>query len=156
MSLPLIGMGHFWGPDGSQRPAAEVLKEQGLEPIELAAKDGLSLINGTQFMAAYAAWILYRATKLVRTADILATMSLEALQGSSSPFDPRVHDIRPHVGTTECGCQPPCLACRERNLGIPSGLRESAGSVLPPVCTAGPWSKSGMRFPLLSALWKQK
>lgn len=130
MSLPLIGMGHFWGPDGSQRPAAEVLKEQGLEPIELAAKDGLSLINGTQFMAAYAAWVLYRATKLVRTADILATMSLEALQGSSSPFDPRVHDIRPHVGQRN-------VAANLRALLAGSEILEShrdCGKVQDPYC----------------------
>ena len=98
MALPLIGLGHFWGPNGTHRPAAEVLKEQGLEPIALGAKDGLSLINGTQFMAAYGAWVLHRATKLVRTADILAAMSLEALQGSAHPFDERVHAIRPHKG----------------------------------------------------------
>lgn len=98
MALPLIGEGYFWGDDGSHRPAAEVLSEHGWEPIELAAKDGLSLINGTQFMAAYGAWILHRATKLVRTADILASMSLEALQGSAHPFDERVHAIRPHPG----------------------------------------------------------
>ncbi len=98
MALPLIGLGHFWGPGGAHRPAAEVLKEHGLEPISLGAKDGLSLINGTQFMAAYGAWILHRATKLVRTADILAAMSLEALQGSAHPFDERVHAIRPHKG----------------------------------------------------------
>ncbi|MDA0377979.1 MAG: histidine ammonia-lyase [Bacteroidetes bacterium] len=98
MALPLIGFGHFWGPGGAHRPAAEVLAENGLEPISLAAKDGLSLINGTQFMAAYGAWILHRATMLVRTADILACMSLEALQGSAHPFDERVHAIRPHPG----------------------------------------------------------
>jgi len=98
MALPLIGQGHFWGEGGAHVPAADVLAAHGLEPIELAAKDGLSLINGTQFMAAYGAWVLHRATKLVRTADILASMSLEALQGSAHPFDERVHAIRPHPG----------------------------------------------------------
>ncbi len=98
MALPLIGQGYFWGNDDRPRPAAEVLSEQGLEPIELASKDGLSLINGTQFMAAYGAYILNRAHKLVRTADILAAMSLEALQGSIHPFDGRIHQIRPHRG----------------------------------------------------------
>jgi len=98
MALPLLGQGFFWGEDGSKRPAAQVLAAIKWDPITLAAKDGLSLINGTQFMAAYGAYILHRATKLVRTADILASMSLEALQGSNHPFDARVHDIRPHVG----------------------------------------------------------
>ena len=98
MALPLIGQGYFWGTDERPRPAAEVLSDRGLEPIELAPKDGLSLINGTQFMAAYGAFILNRAHQLVRTADILASMSLEALQGSIHPFDSRIHEIRPHQG----------------------------------------------------------
>ncbi|MEQ9103212.1 MAG: histidine ammonia-lyase [Rhodothermales bacterium] len=98
MALPLIGYGAFTLPDGTERPAAEVLAEEGLEPIALQAKDGLALINGTQFMAAYAAFILHRATRLVRTADILGAMSLEALQGSATPFDARIHAVRPHPG----------------------------------------------------------
>jgi len=98
MALPLIGHGAFIMQDGSERPAADVLAEEGLEPIELQAKDGLALINGTQFMAAYGAVILHRATRLVRTADILGAMSLEALQGSATPFDARIHAVRPHPG----------------------------------------------------------
>ncbi len=98
MALPLIGHGAFTLPDGTERPAAEVLAEEGLEPIALQAKDGLALINGTQFMAAYAAFILHRAISLVRTADILGAMSLEALQGSATPFDARIHAVRPHPG----------------------------------------------------------
>ncbi|MGA0255182.1 MAG: histidine ammonia-lyase [Rhodothermales bacterium] len=98
MALPLIGQGYFWGDGGAHVPAAELLAAHGMQPIELGAKDGLSLINGTQFMAACGAWVLHRATKLVRSADILAAMSLEALQGSAHPFDERVHAIRPHPG----------------------------------------------------------
>ncbi len=98
MALPLIGYGAFMMPDGRERPAAEVLAEEGLAPIELQAKDGLALINGTQFMGAYAACILHRASRMVRTADILGAMSLEALQGSATPFDERIHAIRPHEG----------------------------------------------------------
>ncbi len=98
MALPLIGQGYFWGVDDRPRPAPDVLAEEGMKPIELASKDGLSLINGTQFMAAYGAYVLNRAHKLVRTADILASMSLEALQGSIHPFDSRIHEIRPHRG----------------------------------------------------------
>jgi histidine ammonia-lyase len=130
MALPLIGLGHFWGPGGAHRPAAEVLKEHGLEPISLGAKDGLSLINGTQFMAAYGAWILHRATKLVRTADILAAMSLEALQGSAHPFDERVHAIRPHKGQMD-------VARNMRRLLEESEILEShrdCGKVQDPYC----------------------
>jgi histidine ammonia-lyase len=128
--MPLIGLGHFWGPGGAHLPAAEVLKEHGLEPISLGAKDGLSLINGTQFMAAYGAWILHRATKLVRTADILAAMSLEALQGSAHPFDERVHAIRPHKGQMD-------VARNMRRLLEESEILEShrdCGKVQDPYC----------------------
>jgi histidine ammonia-lyase len=79
-------------------PAAEVLEAHRLTPITLHAKDGLALINGTQMMSAYGAYVLERAMRLVTTADVLATMSLEALQGSATPFDERIHDIRPHPG----------------------------------------------------------
>ena len=69
-----------------------------MQAIELQAKDGLALINGTQMMAAYGAFVLERTLVLQREADLLAAMSLEALQGSAAPFDPRIHEIRPHRG----------------------------------------------------------
>lgn len=99
MCLPLIGRGEVWDKQRRERiPAAEALAGAGLEPVSLSAKDGLALINGTQLMAAYGAYILERAQRLVREVDVLAAMSLEALQGSAAPFDPRVHEIRPHPG----------------------------------------------------------
>ena len=99
MSLPLIGAGQCWRPDGSgPEPAAEALQRAGLQPVELAAKDGLALINGTQMMAACGAFVLHRTIALLRNADVLGAMSLEALQGSARPFDARIHAIRPHPG----------------------------------------------------------
>jgi len=99
MSLPLLGLGQVWDDEGRSAPAAaECLRAKGLEPIELQAKDGLSLINGTQFMSAYGAWILEKASRLLKIADIVAAMSLEALQGSVRPFDRRIQDVRPHPG----------------------------------------------------------
>jgi len=99
MCLPLIGRGVVWDESTSGRtPAAGVLKAKGIEPVTLQAKDGLALINGTQMMAAYAAFILERTLNLQREADLLAAMSLEALQGSAAPFDARIHAIRPHHG----------------------------------------------------------
>ncbi len=99
LSLPLIGLGYFWDADGkSPEAAGPVLERHGLVPIELQAKDGLSLINGTQFMAAYGTWVLEKSLRLVRTADLLAAMSLEALQGSVRPFDARIQEVRPHPG----------------------------------------------------------
>ncbi|MFN1835742.1 histidine ammonia-lyase [Balneola sp. MJW-20] len=99
MSLPLLGYGSFWNEEGTDIiPASGVLSENGIEPIELKAKDGLSLINGTQLMAAYGSWLLHKSLQLLDVADLLGAMSLEALQGSIRPFDERVHHIRPHKG----------------------------------------------------------
>ncbi len=99
MCLPLIGRGEVWNESKTDKiTAADALKMAGIEPIQLQAKDGLALINGTQLMAAYGAFVLERALVLQKDADILAAMSLEALQGSATPFDERVHKIRPHQG----------------------------------------------------------
>lgn len=99
MCLPLIGRGEVWDETLSARiPAAAVLEAKGIEPVKLQAKDGLALINGTQMMAAYGAFVLERTLVLQREADLLAAMSLEALQGSAAPFDERIHSIRPHHG----------------------------------------------------------
>ena len=84
-----------------QIPAAEVLKAHNLEPIQLQPKDGLALINGTQLMSGYGAWVLHRSNHLIRMADLIAAMSLEALQGSIVPFDERIHRLRPHPGQLE-------------------------------------------------------
>src|SRR5690606_7711776 len=95
LALPLLGLGRFWDEAGAAtQPAADVLAAHGLEPIALGAKDGLALINGTQMMSAYGAFVLERALRLQRTADVLAAMSLEALQGSIRPFDARIQAIR--------------------------------------------------------------
>lgn len=99
MSLPLIGAGQCWKTDFSgPEPTAAVFERVGMKPVELAAKDGLALINGTQLMAACGAFVLSRCIRLVAAADILGAMSLEALQGSARPFDDRIHRLRPHPG----------------------------------------------------------
>ncbi len=99
MCLPLIGRGEVWDESITTRvPAAKVLEANDIKPINLQAKDGLALINGTQMMAAYGAFVLERTLNLQREADLLAAMSLEALQGSAVPFDERIHSIRPHHG----------------------------------------------------------
>lgn len=99
LCLPLIGYGEFWNDARTAPvPAAEVLRQHNLPPIELGAKDGLALINGTQLMSGYGAFVLEKCTRLVDLFDLCAAMSLEALQGSIRPFDARVHAVRPHPG----------------------------------------------------------
>jgi len=99
LCLPLIGRGEVWNETESDKvSAADAMRRCGIEPVRLKAKDGLALVNGTQLMAAYGAFALERTLLLQKEADILAAMSLEALQGSAAPFDERVHLIRPHNG----------------------------------------------------------
>ena len=99
LALPLLGHGLFWDEQGSKAiSASHILRNEGLEPIELQPKDGLCLINGTQLMSSYGAYILEKTIWLCKMADLLAAMSLEALQGSIGPFDARLHQLRPHPG----------------------------------------------------------
>jgi len=131
LALPLVGEGRVWAEDGADvRPAGEVLAEHDLEPITLQPKDGLALINGTQQMGGYGAHALHEAHRLVKIADLLASMSLEALQGSIKPFDPRVHEVRPHPGAQQ-------VAENVRTLLRDSEILEShrnCGKVQDPYC----------------------
>ncbi len=97
LALPLIGEGEAT-VDGRRLGGAEALAEVGLKPVRLQAKEGLSLVNGTQFMAAFGALGILRAQRLAKTADIACAMSLEALQGSRTSFLPQVHVLRPLEG----------------------------------------------------------
>jgi histidine ammonia-lyase len=97
LALPLVGEGEAV-VDGERLDGASALRKVGLEPIRLASKEGLSLVNGTQFMAAMAALGLERARRLARSADIACSLTLEALQGSRSSFAPAVHRSRPLKG----------------------------------------------------------
>jgi histidine ammonia-lyase len=97
LALPLVGEGEAT-VDGARLPGGEALAQAGLEPVRLEAKEGLSLINGTQFMAAVAALALERARRLARVADVACALSLEALQGSATAFRPEVHALRPFPG----------------------------------------------------------
>src|ERR1700757_1734835 len=97
LTLPLIGMGEVYR--GQVRmPAGQVLKELGLNSLQLEAKEGLGFINGTQFMTAYAVHCLLRIQQLLVTADVVAAMTLESIRGSAAPFDARIHEARPHPG----------------------------------------------------------
>ncbi len=100
LALPLVGEGRARVDDGLL-DGADALAAVGLEPIRLASKEGLSLINGTQFMAAMAALGLVRARRLARTADLACALSLEALQGSRTSFFPAIHAARPLPGQQE-------------------------------------------------------
>jgi histidine ammonia-lyase len=97
LALPLVGEGEAC-VDGNRVSGAEALAAAGLEPIVLEAKEGLSLVNGTQFMSAIGALALVRAKRLAKAADVACAMSLEALQGSRTSFMPQIHEARPLPG----------------------------------------------------------
>ncbi len=97
MSLPLLGMGEVRFK-GERISGEELNKRMGWEPIRLASKEGLALLNGTQFMSAYSVWSLIRAKRLSRWADYIAAMSVDAYDGRISPFLAPTHQIRPHQG----------------------------------------------------------
>src|SRR4051794_7055994 len=97
LALPLVGEGEAWVEE-PRLGGADALAAVGLEPIQLEAKEGLSLVNGTQFMAAFGALALARVKRLAKTADIACALSVEALQGSRASFLPQIHAARPLPG----------------------------------------------------------
>jgi len=97
MALVLMGRGEAFY-QGKRMPGAEALLAAGLRPLALKAKEGLALINGTQMMGAVGGLALADALRAARLADITASLTLEALQGLSAAFDPRIHALRPHPG----------------------------------------------------------
>ena len=96
--LPLLGLGSFRHGSSPPEPASRVLAQHQLEPIELRAKEGLALINGTQFILAHALHGLDRLRYLLDLADLAGAMSLEGYQGSAAPFRAEVHALRPFAG----------------------------------------------------------
>ncbi len=96
--LPLIGLGQVVS-GGKEMPAAEALEEAGLEPLELGPKEGLALINGTQFITAWGVRALYRMDNILDAADLIGAMSLESLLGSARPCLEELQDLRSYRGT---------------------------------------------------------
>ena len=117
MSLALIGEGEVL-VDGEVRPAAESLANVGITPLKLGAKEGLALLNGTQVSTSLALGALYGTEQLFRAAVVAGAMSVDAAQGSDTPFDPRIHEIRNHQTQIEC-------AAMYRTLLAGSEIRES-------------------------------
>ncbi len=97
LCLVLIGRGEAFYK-GKRVPGKKALSSIGLSPITLEAGEGIALINGTQVMTAIATLVVQDAVRLLKMADIACAMSLEVLMGSSSEFDPRIHQLRPHPG----------------------------------------------------------
>lgn len=97
LCLPLLGCGEVYF-HGKKTPAGEALSACGLQPIELSSKEGLALINGTQFMSAYATWCVSEGERLLERSLSIAALSIDAYDGRIDPYHPLVHSIRPHSG----------------------------------------------------------
>lgn len=97
MCLPLLGLGEVIYK-GERRPAADVLKQLGWQPLTLKSKEGLALLNGTQFMSSHAVWSVLKARRLLRLANKIASISIDAFDGRIEPFGDEVNALRPHPG----------------------------------------------------------
>ncbi len=97
LCLPLIGMGEV-NFNGKRQQAKDVIKQLKSEPVQLKSKEGLALLNGTQFMSAYGVWCLLQTRKLSNAADTIGAISLDAFDGRIEPFKEHLHTIRPHKG----------------------------------------------------------
>lgn len=115
--LPLIGLGEVTF-NGKVYASSSILKEHNLSPLKLAPKEGLALINGTQFILAHAVNALHQMHNCLEVADVIGAMSLEALTGTKAPFDSRLHDLRPFRGNQ-------LVAQRMRTLLSGSNIMES-------------------------------
>ena len=100
LCLPLVGEGEV-EIDGEVVSGAKMLEKMGWKPIEMASKEGLALLNGTQNMSAFAVWSLLEAQRLSEWADVIAAISLDAFDGRIEPFTHAVHAVRPHLGQIE-------------------------------------------------------
>ena len=120
LCLPLIGLGEVW-VKGEKRPASEMLEKYGWKPIELASKEGLALLNGTQFMNAFAVHNVMKAQRLSRLADLVGALSLEAFDGRIEPFYPEIQEVRRHKGQVETAA-----ACRKSLKGSKMIVRKKS------------------------------
>ncbi len=146
LSLVMIGEGEAF-VDGQRMPGASALAARSLKPLELAAGEGLALINGTQFMIALGCLALHDALNLCKHADIAASISLETLMGTRSAFDPRIHQARPI--RVKSWPRKTCSRSRRIRKSSPPtrtvpGFRMPIRCGVPPRCTVRP----GMRFPM--------
>ena len=122
---------------GERLDGGEALRRAGLAPVELAAKEGLALINGTHLMAACGALALRDARRLLDAAVVTSALSLEAFMGSTTPFDARIHDLRRHPGQGAVAARLRAPARGQRDRREPRRLRARAGSVHAALRAAG-------------------
>jgi histidine ammonia-lyase len=167
MTATMIGVGEIFVGD-KRLPAADALAQEGLAPLVLGPKEGLALLNGTQFSTAYALAALFEAERLYRVALVTGILSTEAAKGSDAPFDPRIHALRGHKGQIETADalrrmmegsairashregdtrvqDPYCLRCQPQVMGAALTVLRQAGDTL--VTEANGVSDNPLIFP---------
>ena len=167
MTAAMIGVGEIFVGD-ERLPAADALAQAGLAPLVLGPKEGLALLNGTQFSTAYALAALFEAERLYRVALVTGILSTEAAKGSDAPFDPRIHALRGHKGQIETADalrrmmegsairashregdtrvqDPYCLRCQPQVMGAALTILRQAGDTL--VTEANGVSDNPLIFP---------
>lgn len=97
LTLPLLGRGEVW-LENQWMDGQALLNRMKWQPLHLKAKEGLALLNGTQFMSAYGVWCVLHAHRIIKLANTIGALSLDAFDGRQEPFDALVHAIRPHKG----------------------------------------------------------
>jgi histidine ammonia-lyase len=127
--LPLVGEGRVAGPDGGAMPGADMLAALGVEPLELEAKEGLALINGTHFMAAIGALMTVRVRALLDTIDLVAATTIDALRSPAAAFDPRVHALRGIGGQIASAANIRAALAGSLRAGGPAGRLQDAYSL---------------------------
>ena len=130
LALVLIGEGEAFF-EGHRMPGADALRRASLEPVELAEKEGLALINGTHLMAAAGGLAIVEARRVLEVAIVASALSLEAFMGSTAPFDDRIHALRPQRGQRRVATRLRELLARQRDRREPRRLRPRAGSLHP-------------------------
>ncbi|BCW87298.1 Histidine ammonia-lyase [Alphaproteobacteria bacterium SO-S41] len=152
MAAAMIGVGEIDTPAG-RYPADEALRDAGLRPLTLGPKEGLALLNGTQFSTAYALAALFETERVFQSALVTGALSTEAAKGTDAPFDPRIHALRGHAGQIACGAalralmagsairashavddprvqDPYCLRCQPQVMGAVLDLLRQAAATL--------------------------
>ncbi len=148
LALPLIGLGRVLVGDGpGSEPAADAFARAGLATLELAAKEGLALVNGTQGMVAIGLLTADRASRLARTADVVAAMTIEAALGTDAPFDERLQQLRPHARLARERGEPAPSARRLADPRLaPRQPAPRPGRLLAPLCAPGARRGAGRLF----------
>jgi histidine ammonia-lyase len=127
------------------------MKKFGWEPIHLQSKEGLALINGTQFMSAYGMYCLKKAEHLLQMADLISALSFDAFDCTTEPLDPHIHAVRAHKGQVDTAAVSYEITCRAAPLRQ-AEKAAGAGSLFFPLHPAGAWRQQGCIRPYLTCI----